>query len=145
MLFYIPFPVCLCSNLQKVGFHRIHAFFSSLLSHNCLFPQWPVLSDNSRDGPVKASPIIVFEQHCSLVLCSSETRLLSICCLYHINAGHPCQYRADRKFITFMCTHHTLLCQGHCKSFLSATSQDILVLDSIKPSFGVHQFEKVES
>lgn len=40
--------------------------FLSLSPSSSSFFQSSVLSDYSGDGPVKASPIIVFEQHCSL-------------------------------------------------------------------------------
>lgn len=52
----------------------IPLFLSFFLTPPPPFFSHPVLSDyNSGDGPVKASPIIVFEQHCSLALCSSDT------------------------------------------------------------------------
>lgn len=57
-----------------------------------------VLSDYSGAGPVKASPIILFKQHCSLALCSSETRLFSICSLYYTNTWQLCLFSSDRKF-----------------------------------------------
>lgn len=79
-------------------------FLSFFLSPPPPFFQPSLLNDYSGDGPVKASPIIVFEQHCSLALCSSETRLFSICSLYHTNTGQLCLITSDMKFITFIFT-----------------------------------------
>ena len=62
---------------------HLYSFISLFLSPLPLFFNLPsVLSDYCGDGPVKASPITVFEQHCSLALCSADTRLCSICRLY---------------------------------------------------------------
>lgn len=69
-------------------------------SHPFLFFYLPsVLSDYCGDGPVKASPIIVFEQHCSLALCSADTRLF-------LNLPPVlCLLCSDR-----ICITHTILC-----------------------------------
>ncbi len=91
-------------NLIQENLFHLYSFFPFFLSPLSPFFHPSVLSDYSGDGPVKASPIIVFEQHCSLALCSSETRLFSICSLYHTNTGQLCLFSLDRKFITFIFT-----------------------------------------
>lgn len=96
------FPSLFKFNSRKCGSFVFIPFGLSLSPSS--FSQPSVLSDYSGDGPVKAIPIIVFEQHCSLALCSSETRLFSICSLYHTNTGQLGLFCSDRKFITFIFT-----------------------------------------
>lgn len=107
-------------------FAHLYSFLSlSFSPSSSSFFHPSVLSDYSGDGPVKASPIIVFEQHCSLALCSLETILFSICSLYHTNTGQLCLFSSDRKFITFIFTHDSQSCRANYKSLLLETSQDI--------------------
>lgn len=135
-LSFIPLSVFLSFflfslNLILGNLVHLYSFLSFFRSPPPPSFQLSVLSDYCGDGPVKASPIIVFEQHCSLALCSSETRLFSICSLYRSNTGQLCLFSSDRTFITC----NSPLCQAYYRSQLLATSQDIFLGDSCPHSW----------